>query len=324
MIQKSDFKPAWWLPDPHLQTLWSTFFRRKLKLPVMRERFELPDGDFVDLDWLGDNDKCIVLILHGLAGSIDSPYAQGMLNAVYQRGWKGVLMHFRGCSGTPNRLARYYHSGDTADLAQVVNAIQNRYPERPLAVVGYSLGGNVLLKWLGETKEQNPLAAAVAVSVPFELQKAAERVNCGFSRFYQWAILRDLKKVVIDKFEQTKIPPPITLKEMAKLRNFPDFDTKVTAALHGFKDSTDYYVKSSSRPYLKYIQVPTLILHALDDPFLTPALYFTEEELSPKLILELSDAGGHIGFIGGRNPLSPQYWLEKRIPDFLDETFNLD
>jgi predicted alpha/beta-fold hydrolase len=187
------FKPAWWLPGPHLQTLWPTICRRPIKNIVLkRERFELPDGDFVDLDWVGNTKGPIVLILHGLEGSIHSPYAKGMLQALQQRGWRGVFMHFRGCSGEFNRLPRGYHSGDTHDVSAVITSIRNREPSVPLAAIGFSLGGNVLLKWLGELAEQNPLKAAVAVSVPFELHKTAKRVQEGFSHVYELHFMRSL------------------------------------------------------------------------------------------------------------------------------------
>ncbi|MCZ6925322.1 MAG: hydrolase [Rickettsia endosymbiont of Ixodes persulcatus] len=319
MIQKSLFKPSWWMTNAHLQTIWQTFFRRQPEVSTQRERLLLPDGDFVDLDWAGyEEDAPIVLVLHGIAGSVESPYAKGMLRAIVDHGWCGIFMHFRGCSGEPNKLPRGYHSGETTDLASVVSELQERYPGKPIAAIGFSMGGNVLLKWLGETGAKNPLAAAVAVSVPFELEKAANHINKGLFRLYQWWLLRDLREVLIKKFK--KIKPPVGMGDLSKINSFWDLDNKITAPLHGFTDAHDYYHKASSRQFLKQIEVPTLILHSSDDPFMEKNAIAEASELSPKLTLELSDFGGHVGFVAG-TPWKPTYWLEERIPQFLSEIF---
>ena len=310
-MTQSPFKPAWWLPGPHLQTLWPTFCRRKLKnLELRRERFELPDGDFLDLDWVGEKGP-LVLLLHGLEGSVRSPYAEGMLQALLKKGWRGLFIHFRGCSGEPNRLERGYHSGETQDLAAVVAMVKAREPSTLLAAIGYSLGGNVLLKWLGETGENNPLSAACAVSVPFELAKAAQRFQEGFSRLYQWHLLRCLRKSISRKFQQNG---PLNL---AAIKTIRDFDEQFTAPLHGFKGADDYYERSSCRQYLAKIKVPTLLLHAQDDPFMTKEVIPKNEELSAQVQLELSLSGGHVGFISGKLPWKSEYWLEQRVPQFL-------
>lgn len=312
-----NFKPAWWLPGPHLQTIWPTLVGRKLHTPVQWERFELPDGDFVDLSWVGQGTGPIVLVLHGLNGSIHSPYATGLLQAIAKQKWRGVLMHFRGCSGTPNRLARSYHSGETGDLQTVIDALTRREPNTPLFAVGYSLGGNVLLKWLGE-REQNPLQAAVAVSIPFELDKTASRLNKGFSRVYQWQLLRELCNAHQKKFK--KIKEPINFGDVYKLRNFWEFDNVVTAPLHGFKNAKDYYDQSSSRQFLCKIKIPTLILHAENDPFTTPYDLPKSHEMPPNVSLELTKTGGHVGFVAGKYPWRPIYWLEHRIIHYFDNT----
>jgi hypothetical protein len=320
MINKSRFKPAWGLSNPHVQTMWQTLFRRQPEVVTQRERFLLPDGDFLDLDWVGYDGEPIIIVLHGIAGSIDSPYAKGMLSAVVSCGWRGVGMHFRGCSGEPNRLPRIYHSGETNDLQFLVAELQKRYPNRPIAVVGFSMGGNVLLKWLGETGDSNPVAGAVAVSVPFQLEKTADHINHGWQRFYQWWLLRDLRKRVADKFRKNKEGSPVNVEEIESIQSFLDFDNRITAPLHGFADGKDYYTKSSVIQYLKNIQKPTLILHATDDPFMTPDTIANLNDLSPNLTLELSTTGGHVGFISG-TPWKPEYWLEQRIPEFLREIF---
>lgn len=315
-MKKSSFKPAWWLPSAHMQTLWQTVCRRSIKnLPLRRERFELPDGDFVDLDWAGEGNGPIVLVLHGLEGSIESPYASGMLKALTHHGWRAVLMHFRGCSGESNRHFRSYHSGETVDIATVISAIRSREQNTLLAAVGFSLGGNVLLKWLGECGQYSPLAAAVAISVPFELQKTSDRIQQGFSKIYQYHFLVSLRKKINEKIHNKKIQLPLpSLKDLKTIR---DFDHHVTAPLHGFMSAEDYYTRSSSRQFLHKIAVPTLLIQAKDDPFMTRDLIPHPYELSPCVTLELSEKGGHVGFVSGNLPWRPEYWLEQRVPEFL-------
>jgi predicted alpha/beta-fold hydrolase len=318
-MSHSAFKPAWWLPGPHLQTLWPTFCRRRIKnLPIEHERFELPDGDFLDLVWVGQQKSGpIVVVLHGLEGSMHSPYAQGILHTIHQQNWRGVLMHFRGCSGVPNRLPRSYHSGETHDLSVLINALQRREPNTFLSAVGFSLGGNVLLKWLGETGETNPLSAAVAVSVPFELHKSARRIQQGFSRLYQRHFLKCLSRRLERKFENQSVP--ITLPDFSELKTMWDFDDKVTAPLHGFAGVVEYYSAASSRQYLHSIRVPTLVLHSKDDPFMTPDIVPEHNEVSESVTLEITEEGGHVGFVAGTVPWRAEYWLEQRIPAFLKE-----
>lgn len=312
------FKPAWWLRNSHLQTIWPLLFRPSLKnTPLINERLELADGDFIDLSWLGTGKTPIVLILHGFEGSIESHYAKGMLQAVYNQGWRGVFMHFRGCSSVPNRLRRGYHSGETSDLATVIDILQAREPNVPIAAIGFSLGGNVLLKWLGETKKQNPLVAAVAISVPFELHKTAKRIHEGFSQIYEKYLLKCLYARLSLKYQSqcvsnnSSLPLPVSSLE--------EFDEKVTAPLYGFKGAQDYYAQSSSRQYLSTIAVPTLLLHAKDDPFMTADVIPALDELSPQVELETTEIGGHVGFVAGRYPWRAEYWLEQRVPIFLQK-----
>lgn len=317
-----EFKPAWWLRNPHLQTLWPTLCRRPLKdIALRRERLELADGDFIDLDWLGPekNGAPLVLILHGFEGSVNSHYAKGMMLALEKQGWRAVFMHFRGCSGEHNRLSRSYHSGETSDVATVSQILRKRDPHAPLAAVGFSLGGNVLLKWLGETKQQNPLTAAIAISVPLQLEKTVWRIRQGFSRVYEQHLLKCACARLKSKFE--KNPGPIEHSQFLQIRTMRDFDDKVTAPLHGFSGADEYYFKSSSRQYLHAIQVPTLLIQAKDDPFMTPDIIPMPDELSEYVKLELTDLGGHVGFVSGRFPWRPEYWLEQRVPAFLRAYF---
>lgn len=320
-MSDSQFKPAWWLKNSHLQTLWPVLCRRNISgLPLERERLELPDGDFIDLDWVGGKDQSspLVLVLHGLEGSIDSHYAKGMLQKIHQAGWRGVFLHFRGCSGEPNRLPRGYHSGETGDLQYVIRILQERANNTVLAAIGISLGGNVLLKWLGETGSQNPLKAAVAISVPFELHKAASRIKLGFSRFYQWYFIKCLRDRLTIKFKE-KPSTVWNIDEVNRIDTMYEFDDKITAPLHGFTGVDEYYTVASSRQYIKAIEVPTLILHAKDDPFMSEDVIPEPHELSSVVKLEITNGGGHVGFISGKYPWRPEYWLETRAPDFLRE-----
>ncbi len=317
MITRSDFRPAWWLPGAHLQTLYPTLCRRRAHPQLQRERLELADGDYIDLDWAEGNGGPIVLVLHGLGGSLASHYTGGILGALKTAGFHAALMYFRGCSGKPNRLARSYHSGDTADLQAVLEHIRQRHPATPLAVVGYSLGGNVLLKWLGEQGEAAPLTTAVAVSVPFELDSAARRLEQGLSQLYQNHLLGKLRRAV---WLKARIhPPPVSVEKLPRLTTFRQFDDAVTAPLHGFTGVDDYYSRSSSRQYLDRIAVPTLILQAQDDPFLPASAIPVDADLSKAVTLELSPRGGHVGFITGRIPFAADYWLEGRICRYLQE-----
>ena len=308
-MRASSFRPAWWLPGSHLQTLWPNLIRGRRASELQRERLELPDGDFLDLDWTPAHDGPLAIILHGLEGSSRSHYARGIVQALQQRGWRCVVVHFRGCSGVPNRLARGYHAGDTFDFDYVVKVLRARDSSRALAAVGYSLGGNVLLKWLGEQGFNAPLLAAAAVSVPFDLRDAALRLNTGLSRFYQWVLLRSLR---ISIQRKDKIDAAL----LTSLHSLRDFDEHVTAPLHGFKNADDYYAKSSCREFLHGIRVPTLIVHALDDPFMTPAALPTAAELSPLVEMHLTAAGGHVGFVSGPHPWRARYFHEQRISDF--------
>ncbi|AOU97853.1 alpha/beta hydrolase [Acidihalobacter yilgarnensis] len=311
------FHPAWWLPGAHLQTLWPFVFARSHRLNLRRERFELSDGDFIDLDWSPSSAGPLVLILHGLEGSSDSAYIRRLVPVLQTSGFEIIIMHFRGCSGEPNRLARAYHAGDTQDVAAVVARLQAHAPERAIGAIGFSLGGNVLLKWLGETGAVNPLAAAAAISVPFDLHAAADRLERGFSRIYQSYLLRPLRKGQLRKLHLTGIAPPITCNALLHLRTLRDFDDRITAPLHGFENVDDYYTRASCRPWLRHIVTPTLIVQARNDPFLLASGIPSHDELSPSIRLELMRSGGHVGFISGPIPGLRRPWLERHLSEWL-------
>ena len=323
MIIDSTFKAAWWLSNPHAQTIYASLTHPFKASVDKMEKIELPDGDFINLAWsnahLAD-DSPLVVILHGLGGCINSSYVARFMHAFNQRGWRVVLMHFRGAGKEINRLPRAYHSGDTADLDLVIQNLAQREPGTKKAVVGVSLGGNVLLKWMGERPQQSKIHAAVAISVPFVLKSVANRMNVGLSRFYQTHLLNNLKETFARKANQLENPPE-ALKRAADCHCFWTFDNQVTAPLHGFSNVHSYYRESSSRQYLRHIEVPTLIIHAKDDPFMTVDVLPTETELSEKITLELSKKGGHMGFIAGTKIGKPVYWLDRRIPEFIAKEF---
>lgn len=320
--ERPDFRPLSWLPGPHLPTIWASACRRLPALTPRHERFELADGDFVDLAWNQADAGPLVVVLHGLEGGIESRYARGILAALGAAGFRAVLMHFRGCSGEPNRLARAYHSGDTGDIAEVVRALAERDSEGVFALIGYSLGGNVVLKWLGECGAAAPVHTAVAISVPFDLAACADRLNTGFSRFYQRRLVRSMQDKYRRKF--SAMPSPLRIDRLEELDTFWRYDDAVTAPLHGFDGVHDYYAQSSSRRYLRDIRVPTLILHARDDPFVPPAAIPTAAELGPPVTLELTPTGGHVGFIGTSSGDAAGYWLERRILEHLGEQRGAD
>lgn len=302
------FEPPWWLRNPHLQTLWPFLFRRPRRLPHRKQRLELDDGDFLDLAWHGPEDGPLVLMLHGLEGSVRSHYARGLLSSLGCAGYRVCLMHFRGCSDEPNRLDRGYHSGETGDLSRVMEHLQ-RSAGAVHGVIGISLGGNVLLKWLAEQGTDAPVRSAMAVSVPFRLADAARRMDRGLSRLYQRHLVRHLQASYLRKYASR--PSPLTVA-IDRLDNFWRFDDQVTAPLHGFAGVDDYYRRSSSRQYLHAIRIPTLIVHASDDPFMFPDTPPEPAELSASCRLLLSTHGGHVGFVGGRWPWRPDYWLDRQ------------
>ncbi len=309
------FKPAWWSRNPHLQTLWPFLFRRGTSPVYRRQRFELADGDFIDIDWLGeDEQQPIVVLLHGLEGGSDSHYIRSVSNALATGGLRVAVMHFRGCSGEPNRLARGYHSGDTEDIAAFVDSLLAKEPTTLIAAVGFSLGGNVLLKWCGETGEDCPLQFAIAVSVPFDLTIAAESLASGLSRVYQWWLVRSLRRTTLAKIETGLLD--YARNEILRLKTFEQFDDKVTAPLHGFADAADYYHRCSSRPWLSRIRIPALLIQAKDDPFLDASGIPDEHELADSVALEASVHGGHVGFISGAVRTGEQDWLATRIRNY--------
>jgi predicted alpha/beta-fold hydrolase len=305
------------LPGAHLQTLWPSLARQRSKLELQRERVELADGDFIDLA-LGAGGGPTVVVVHGLEGDLRSHYAGSTIAALARAGLRPVFMHLRGCSDEPNRLPRAYHSGASEDLAAVLYHLARGPGGRPLAAVGFSLGGNLLLKHLGEAADP-VVSGAVAISVPFVLRDAMLRLNIGLSRIYRRHLLERVKAAYRRK---RAAMPALADLDLDAMQDFFAFDDQVTAPLNGFAGADDYYARCSCRPFLRHIRTRTLILHALDDPFMFPHSVPRADELGPGVRLELSRHGGHVGFVGGSVPWRPSYWLERRLMEFLTSLRN--
>jgi predicted alpha/beta-fold hydrolase len=319
------YSPAWWIPGGHLQTLWGKLFRRQAIAQTVLERWDTPDGDFLEVHRLNaEPGQPRVLLLHGLEGSVRSHYAQGLLNEAARRGWGADLLIFRSCGTEPNRTRRFYHSGETGDAAFALERISREFPASDLAIAGVSLGGNVLLKLLGERGYDLPsrLSAAAAVSVPFDLARSSTRINRGFSRFYQRFFMSSLRQKAAEKAE--RFPDLAPMDKIAALRTLEDFDNLITGPLHGFRDAQDYYTRSSSLPYLPRIRLNTLLLSAVDDPMLPPEVLDdvrAATQRNPALHLEFVEEGGHAGFIAGRWPWRPFYYSEYRVGEFFAGCF---
>jgi hypothetical protein len=332
MLIETTFKPAWWLSNAHLQTIYPALMRKSsVLIGLKRERLITPDNDFIDIDWCGEGNQPLIILLHGLSGSTQSGYIRGLQQALLSKGFRTVALNFRGCSGELNYSARCYHSGETEDIHFLYQWLREREPETPIGAVGFSLGGNVLLKWLGERGNQLSLFAAIAVSVPLVLSICATKLDTGFSKFYRKILLSELKEHVEEKklhlerlgnFQEVKRIEE--LGDISDIESFWQYDDRVVARLHHFKDVHDYYLRSSSRQFLKSIAITTLLIQALDDPFMTEEVLPNLDELSPTIQLEITQGGGHVGFIGGDIPFKPSYWLDQRIPEFFEQQLLLD
>ncbi len=313
MELKSEYLPSFWLPGPHSQTIWASKFRTLPSPDTKKEKIELDDGDFLNLFWLTDGNGPIVIIVHGLEGDSSSNNVKAMFEVISKIGWNGVLLLNRNCGGISNRLQRTYHAGETGDLDLVVNLVKKRFPDIPSMVYGYSLGGNTLLKWLGEKGESAGINAAAAVSTPFDLASSTAVMEKGFSRIYQSHFVNLLRESAKRKFRD--LPPLFNPGDLNKIKTLREFDERVTAPLHEFRNADHYYSESSCRQYLNKICVPTLIMNSLDDPFLDTKTFPSPKEVSVMVELEFLQKGGHAGFIIG-NSWKNYGWIETRIPEF--------
>jgi predicted alpha/beta-fold hydrolase len=311
-------RPAWWCRGGHLQTIWGPLFRRG-DVSLRRERLVTPDADFVDLDWLdGPATAPLLLVLHGLEGSVRSHYVVGLLAATRARGWRAVALSFRSCSGEMNRQPRFYHSGETGDLDHVVGRLIEREPGARIGAVGVSLGGNVLLKWLGERGDAAPaqLRAAVGISVPFDLTACAQTLDRGLPRLlYTTNFLRTMRAKV--RMKARAFPGFVDVAAASRARTFAAYDRVVTAPLNGFRDERDYWTRASCGPYLAAIRRPTLLISALDDPLVPAESLPDPAGLPPGMRAEFIAWGGHAGFIDTGPPWRASSWAERRALDFL-------
>lgn len=321
----SAYTAPWWLPGGHAQTLYAALAAPRPRVAYRRERWDTPDGDFIDLDWLDSpsvvsrqsslKEQPLLVLFHGLEGSSRSHYALALMAAVRDAGWRGAVVHFRGCSGEPNRLSRAYHSGDAPEIDWIVRRLRAQNAAAPLFATGVSLGGNALLKWLGDCGESAaPLVdAAVGISVPLDLAATGNALGQGFNLVYTRNFLATLRVMSLDKLE--RFPGLYDANAVRASRTLREFDDLVTAPLHGFKDAYDYWTRASSKPGLRNIRVPTLILNARNDPLVPASALPRAGEVSTAVTLELPEHGGHAGFVSGRFP-GHLGWMPARVLEF--------
>ena len=313
-----EYRAPRWLPGGHLQTIYPATLIAKPAVPMRRERWHTPDGDFIDIDFLdGEPGQPLVVLFHGLEGSSDSHYSREMMALARQLGWSGAIPHFRGCSGEINLGPRFYHSGDAQEIGwmlQQLKASPARLAAGKLYAVGVSLGGNALLRWLGESQHQADFVdAACAVSAPLDLAGGGAALSSGFNMIYTRVFLQTLKPKCLQKLGQ--FPDLFDRQKMLAARNLHEFDNVVTAPLHGYRDADDYWDRASARHVLHDITVRTLVLNAQNDPFL-PARHLPQKA-APLVTLEYPAEGGHVGFATGKAP-GANTWLPRRIVRFLE------
>lgn len=313
----SPYRAPKWLPGGHAQTIYPLLIK-PAPPPYRRERWETPDGDFIDLDWLdGKAEAPLLLLFHGLEGSSSSHYATALMAAVQARGWSGVVAHFRGCSGEINRLPRAYHSGDSDEVDWVLRRLRQQYPKRTIYATGVSLGGNALLKWLGEREflAGDVINAAAAVCAPLDLSICGHHLGQGFNKVYTQHFLQTLKRSAAEKWG--RFPGLFDLQRMRQARSLYEFDDVVTGPLHGYLGADDYWQRASAKPLLRGIRLPTLLLNAQNDPFLPAHALPHEHELSAKVTPDYPREGGHVGFVSGSLP-GRLDWLPQRLFHFFD------
>ncbi len=309
-----------WLPGGNAQTIYPYLIRPARTVTYRRERWELNDGDFIDVDWVdGTTGNPFVVFFHGLEGGSCSHYAINIMRTLQELGWHGIVIHFRGCSGVPNRLPRAYHAGDSAEVDWILKRIvqQNALfdSNQPLYTIGVSLGGNVLLKWLGEQGEyaNKLVAGAVTISVPLDLTAAGSALDSGFNQLYTRHFLSTLKYKALEKLD--RFPGLLDANAILSCSTLHQFDNSVTAPLHGFRNTEDYWRQSSSKPWLEHIRVPTLVINARNDPFMPASVLPTQKDVSSAVTLEFPEEGGHAGFMNAPFP-GKLTWLPKRVMSF--------
>jgi predicted alpha/beta-fold hydrolase len=315
------YSPARWLPGPHAMTVYARLARPLPRPRARRERVELPDGDFVDVDRFDapEPDAPVLVVCHGLEGSSRTPYVRGVVAQALARGLGAAALNFRGCSGEPNRLPRFYHSGETEDLAALVARLAAERPGRPLLLCGFSLGGNVVAKWMGDRGAALPaeVRAGAVISVPFDLDRCCGAIDGAGAMVavYRARFLRTLRAKALAK--AARFPRAIDAAAVRAARTIRGFDAAVTAPLHGFASAEDYYARASSGPGLGRVARPLLAISALDDPMVPrDALPLDLARANPRVALETPLRGGHVGFVAGA-PWRPRFWAERRAVEFL-------
>jgi uncharacterized protein len=318
LISQSNYSPPLLFSNPHLQTIFPVLFRRVMGVDYWRQRISTPDGDFLDLDRSDIGSDRLGIILTGLEGDSSRAYVRGMAKALNRKGWDALVMNFRGCSGESNRKVRFYHSGDTGDLDSVISHVVQENRHREIVLIGFSLGGNVVLKYLGEraTGTLALIKRAVAISVPCDLASSAVRIASPMNRLYMKRFLKMLHEKI--RMKMAAIPGSFDDSGYDNIKNFKDYDDRYTAPMFGFDNAEDYWQKASSKPRLADIAIPTLVINAADDPFLAEPCYPVEEaRANPNLCLEIPKFGGHVGFVTFNH--GGQYWSESRAVAFLEE-----
>lgn len=313
LIEPSSYRAPAWLPGGHLQTIVPSLFHRVKPVTTRHERLELEDGDFLDLAWSGKSSARLAILSHGLEGSCNGAYIQGMARALSETGWDALAWNFRGCGTEPNRLLSFYHSGATHDLDAVIRHALESHPAESIDLIGFSLGGNLTLKYLGEERERpKQLRRAIAFSVPCDLANSAAKLSEPTNRIYMARFMRSLRAKL--RVKDGIFPGELDLSDIDSVKTFVEFDDRFTAPLHGFKDADDYWTRSSCRQFLPDIRVPTLLVNALNDPFLGTNCYpYGEAAKSTSFHLETPAKGGHVGF-----PDASGCWMERRTIDWLD------
>lgn len=310
---QEDYLPPFFLFNPHLETIFPALLRRVTLTRYTRERISTPDDDFLDLDWLTGNSERVAIISHGLEGNSSRPYIKGMAKALFDDGYDVLAWNFRGCSEEMNRQLRFYHSGATDDLDTVIRHVARSKKYKSIFLVGFSLGGNITLKYLGERGADCLVSRAVVFSVPMELKTSCEKISRPENWIYSRRFLKSLKNKIIIKARQRK---EIDVTGLAAIQTLSEFDDRYTAPLHGFRDALDYYEQCSSIRFVKDIRIPTLIINTLNDPFLSePCFPVALLENHPFVNLQVPARGGHVGFAQfNKNGL---YWSEQRAVEFL-------
>lgn len=319
------YRAPLWLPGGNLQTLYPALLARRPAIDYHRQRWDTPDGDFIDLDWTEPRDcglrieggaPPLLVLFHGLEGSSNSHYARALMQAAVARGWCGVVVHFRGCSGELNRLPRAYHSGDSAEIDWILRRLKLQQDDAPLHAAGVSLGGNALLKWLGEqgSAASAILRSAAAMSAPLDLHAAGTALEQGFNMVYTRHFLVTMKRKSLLKLQTH--PRLFDAARVRAARTLREFDDLVTAPLHGFAGVDDYWTRASSKPWLSRVTVPTLLLNACNDPFLPAAALPTPQERSAAITAVFPETGGHVGFISGAFP-GTLHWPAQAVTDFM-------